>query len=48
MDQFLLFLCVDLFLLNSLVYTHCETWRSTNYMNLQFAQAHKVVMKDDN
>ena len=31
------------------VYIHPhETWRSTNCMNVQFAPAHKVVIKDDN
>ena len=48
-SQNYLFLCVDLFLLDSLRVLHPrEIGRSINCMNLRFALAHKVIMKDDN
>ena len=50
MGQFKQYLCVDYFLLDSLcMYTNMKTAGGPpTGMNLQFAPAHKVAMKDDN
>ena len=48
MIQFYLSLCVDYFMLDSLCNTNIKTEGPPTGMNLQFAPAYKVAMKDDN